>query len=183
MAIQVENERREETFKGLQNREQASIHTPLGPLVIEASERGLMHIYLAPSGEEASGHEPAPDSVLAEAVRQLEQYFAGSRRDFDLPFEIEGSEFERRVLEELAHVPYGTTVSYGELAAIAGYPGAARAVGSVMRNNQLMIVLPCHRVIGADGSLRGYGGLGCELDNKRWLLELEGASPQPSSSR
>ena len=164
-------------------REQALVSTPLGPLVIEASEGGLTHIYLGASGEEASGHEPAPGSVLAEAVRQLEQYFAGSRRDFDLPFAIEGSEFELRVLDELARVPYGTTVSYGELAAIAGYPGAARAVGSVMRNNQLMIVLPCHRVIGADGSLRGYGGLGCGLENKRWLLELEGVEPQPSSSR
>ena len=157
-------------------REQALVSTPLGPLVIEASESGLTQIDLAPSGADAPASEPAPNTILAEAVRQLEQYFAGSRREFDLPFEIEGSEFERRVLEELARVPYGTTVSYGELAALAGYPGAARAVGSVMRSNQLMIVLPCHRVIGADGSLRGYGGLGCGLDNKRWLLELEGAS-------
>jgi methylated-DNA-[protein]-cysteine S-methyltransferase len=157
-------------------REQAFVSTPLGPLVIQASERGLTHIYLAPSSDGEPGLEPAPGSVLAETVRQLEQYFAGSRRDFDLPFDIDGSEFERRVLEELARVPYGTTVSYGELADLAGYPGAARAVGSVMRNNQLMIVLPCHRVIGADGSLRGYGGLGCGLDNKRRLLEFEGAS-------
>ena len=157
-------------------REQALVQTPLGPLVIEASERGLTHIDLAPSRADAPASEPAPNSILAEAARQLEQYFSGSRRDFDLPFEIEGSEFERRVLEELARVPYGKTVSYGELAAMAGYPGAARAVGSVMRNNQLMIVLPCHRVIGADGSLRGYGGLGCGLDHKRMLLELEGAS-------
>ena len=164
-------------------RERALVSTPLGPLVIEASERGLTNIDLAPSGDGAPRYEPAPGSILAEAARQLEQYFAGSRRAFDLPFDIEGSEFERRVLEELARVPYGTTVSYGELAASAGYPGAARAVGSVMRSNQLMIVLPCHRVIGADGSLRGYGGLGCGLDNKRMLLELEGASLQPSSSR
>ena len=157
-------------------RERTLVSTPLGPLAIEASERGLTQIYLAPSGDAAPASEPAPNSILAEAARQLEQYFSGSRRDFDLPFEIEGSEFERRVLEELARVPYGKTVSYGELAATAGYPGAARAVGSVMRSNQLMIVLPCHRVIGADGSLRGYGGLGCGLENKRWLLELESAS-------
>jgi methylated-DNA-[protein]-cysteine S-methyltransferase len=158
-------------------REQARVSTSLGPLVVEASERGLTHIYLAPSGDGTAGIEPAPSSVLAEAVRQLEEYFAGSRRDFDLPFEIEGSEFE-----QLARVPYGATVSYGELAALAGYPGAARAVGSVMRGNQLMIVLPCHRVIGADGSLRGYGGLGCGLENKRWLLELEGAAPFASGA-
>jgi O-6-methylguanine DNA methyltransferase len=84
-------------------------------------------------------------------------------------------EFERRVMEELGRVPYGTTTSYGKLAAMAGHPGAARAVGNVMRSNQLTIVLPCHRVIGADGSLRGYGGRGAGLDRKRWLLELEGA--------
>jgi methylated-DNA-[protein]-cysteine S-methyltransferase len=157
-------------------RERTLVSTPLGPFAIEASERGLTQIDLVASGDAAPASEPAPGSILAEAARQLEEYFAGSRRDFDLPFDIEGSKFELRVLEELARIPYGTTASYGELAANAGYPGAARAVGSVMRSNQLMIVLPCHRVIGADGSLRGYGGLGCGLDNKRWLLELEGAS-------
>jgi methylated-DNA-[protein]-cysteine S-methyltransferase len=155
--------------------EQALVSTPLGPLVIEASERGLTHIDLARSGNHEPESEPAPGSVLAAAVRQLEEYFAGNRRDFALPLDLQTSEFEHRVLEELARVPYGTTVSYGELATMAGYPGAARAVGNVMRSNQLMIVLPCHRVIGADGSLRGYGGLGSGLDNKRWLLELEGA--------
>ena len=108
-------------------------------------------------------------------MRQLEEYFAGSRREFDLPLDLQMGEFERRVMEELSRVPYGTTVSYGELAAMAGHPGAARAVGNVMRSNQLMIVLPCHRVIGADGSLRGYGGLGSGLEHKRWLLEFEGA--------
>jgi methylated-DNA-[protein]-cysteine S-methyltransferase len=156
-------------------REIAFVSTPLGTLVVEASARGITHIDLASSENREPGFEPAPESVLAEAVRQLEQYFASTRREFDLPLEIEAGEFERRVLDELSRVPYGTTVSYGELAAIAGYPGAARAVGNVMRSNQLMIVLPCHRVIGADGSLRGYGGLGCGLDHKRWLLELEGA--------
>jgi len=164
-------------------RTQTRMPTPLGPLVIEASERGLTHIYLAPSSDDATTLTPASDGVLGEAVRQFEEYFAGERREFELPFEVDGSEFELRVLEELSRVPYGTTVSYGELAATAGYPGAARAVGSVMRNNQLMIVLPCHRVIGADGSLRGYGGLGCGLDNKRCLLDLEGSQPQLSSSR
>ena len=153
----------------------AFVSTPLGTLAIEASERGLTHIDLASSNDREPTSMPAPGSILAEAVHQLEQYFAGSRREFDLRLDIEAGEFERRVLDELARVPYGTTVSYGELASMAGYPGAARAVGNVMRNNQLMIVLPCHRVIGADGSLRGYGGLGCGLEHKRWLLEFEGA--------
>jgi len=156
-------------------REMAFVSTPLGALVVEASERGLTYIDLARSGDHEHVSEPAPGSILAEAVRQLEEYFAGSRRDFDLPLDLQMGEFERRVMEELARVPYGTMVSYGELAAMAGHPGAARAVGNVMRTNQLMIVLPCHRVIGADGSLRGYGGLGCGLDHKRMLLELEGA--------
>jgi methylated-DNA-[protein]-cysteine S-methyltransferase len=155
-------------------RERALVDTPLGPLAIEASERGLTHIDLAPSGE-ARGAEPAPGSVLAEAVRQFEEYFAGSRREFDLPLDFEAGEFERRVVDELVRVPYGTVVSYGQLADMAGFPGAARAVGNVMRQNPFMIVVPCHRVIGADGSLRGYGGLGNGLDHKRWLLELEGA--------
>jgi methylated-DNA-[protein]-cysteine S-methyltransferase len=156
-------------------REIAFVSTPLGTLVVEASERGLTYIDLARSGDHEHVSEPAPGSILAEAVRQLEEYFAGSRHDFDLPLDLQMGEFERRVLEELARVPYGTMVSYGELAAMAGHPGAARAVGNVMRSNQLMIILPCHRVIGADGSLRGYGGLGSGLEHKRWLLELEGA--------
>jgi methylated-DNA-[protein]-cysteine S-methyltransferase len=164
-----------EPVADFRKREIAFVSTPLGELVVEASARGIAHIDLASSNDRAPGSRPAPGGILAEAVRQLEEYFAGSRREFDLPLDLQAGEFERRVLDELARVPYGTTVSYGELAATAGYPGAARAVGNVMRTNQLMIVLPCHRVIGADGSLRGYGGLGCGLDNKRWLLELEGA--------
>lgn len=164
-------------------RQHAYVETPLGMLAIEGSERGLTQIDLLPQDEQVTASKPAPGSVIARAAAQLEEYFAGKRRDFDLPLDYEAGEFERRVLDELARVPYGKTVSYGELAAMAGSPRAARAVGSVMRNNQLMIVLPCHRVIGADGSLRGYGGLGCGLDHKRWLLELEGASLQPSSSR
>jgi len=164
-------------------RQYAYVETPLGMLAIEASERGLTQIDLLPQDEQVTASKPAPGSVVARAAAQLEEYFAGKRRDFDLPLDYEAGGFERRVLDELARVPYGKTVSYGELAAMAGSPRAARAVGSVMRNNQLMIVLPCHRVIGADGSLRGYGGLGCGLDHKRWLLELEGASLQPSSSR
>lgn len=169
--------------KSAEPRERAFVSTPLGELIVEASERGLTHIDLASSNDREPGSGPATGSILTEAVRQFEEYFAGSRREFDLPLDLQAGEFERRVLDELARVSYGTTVSYGELAAMAGYPGAARAVGNVMRNNQLMIILPCHRVIGADGSLRGYGGLGCGLDYKRWLLELEGAKLHPSSSR
>jgi methylated-DNA-[protein]-cysteine S-methyltransferase len=157
------------------DRQLAYVETPLGTLAVEGSERGLTQIDLLPAGERAPVSEPAPGSVLAKAFRQLEEYFAGQRREFDLPLDYEAGGFEHRVLDELARVPYGKTVSYGELAALAGSPRAARAVGSIMRQNPLMIVIPCHRVIGADGSLRGYGGLGSGLDHKRWLLELEGA--------
>jgi methylated-DNA-[protein]-cysteine S-methyltransferase len=153
----------------------AFVDTPLGTITVEASERGLRYIDLARTGDHGPDSEPPPGSVLAEAVRQLEEYFAHSRRDFDLPFDLQMGKFEGEVMEALGRVPYGTTVCYGELAAMAGHPGAARAVGNVMRSNQLMIVLPCHRVIGADGSLRGYGGLGNGLEHKRWLLEFEGA--------
>jgi methylated-DNA-[protein]-cysteine S-methyltransferase len=154
--------------------ERAYIDTPIGPLMIEASGRGLTQVYLDPQGENDPAAEPAPGSVLARAVEQFEEYFAGNRHEFDLPFDIDSTPFEDRVREQATtNVPYGTTVSYGELAAMAGSPRAARAAGNVMRNNPLMIVIPCHRVIGADGSLRGYGGLGQGLSVKRWLLDFE----------
>jgi methylated-DNA-[protein]-cysteine S-methyltransferase len=105
--------------------------------------------------------------------RELDEYFEGSRTEFDLPLDIEGvAEFNRVVLDELALVPYGHVTTYGTLAAKVGHPRAARAVGVVMNRNPIPIVLPCHRVIGANGSLTGYGG---GLDVKRALLELEGA--------
>lgn len=173
MAVQVELERRDETFEDLQGSERAFVETPLGPLMIEASERGLRQIELVAPETVRPATAAAPGSILGEAVRQFEQYFAGERRRFDLPFDIEGSEFERRVREACAGIDYGSTVSYGELATMAGSPRGGRAAGNVMRNNPLMIVIPCHRVIGADGSLRGYGGLGCGLDNKRWLIDFE----------
>jgi methylated-DNA-[protein]-cysteine S-methyltransferase len=157
-------------------RKRAYVETPLGTLAIEGSERGLTQIDLLPAGEPVQASAPESGSVVAKAAQQLGEYFAGKRREFDLPLDYEADGFERRVLDELARVPYGETVSYGELAAMAGSPRAARAVGNIMRHNPLMIVMPCHRVIGADGSMRGYGGLGLGLDHKRWLLELEGVS-------
>ena len=117
--------------------------------------------------------------MLREAAGQLEEYFAGNRRVFELPLDLDVSEFAGRVLSALARVPYGETTSYGELAGAAGAPRAARAVGTVMSQNPLPIVLPCHRVIASDGTLGGYGGTlersSGELQLKRDLLELEGA--------
>jgi methylated-DNA-[protein]-cysteine S-methyltransferase len=105
--------------------------------------------------------------------RELDEYFAGKRHSFDVEPDLRYvADYHRRVLAELAHVEYGHTTTYGALAALAGNPRAARAVGTVMNRNPVPIVLPCHRVVGASGSLTGYGG---GLDRKEWLLRLEGA--------
>jgi methylated-DNA-[protein]-cysteine S-methyltransferase len=117
----------------------------------------------------AEGSSP----VLAEAARQLDAYFQGELVTFDLPLELQGTEFQRRCWLALASIPYGQTVSYGEQARRLGFGNdAARAVGAANGQNPLPLVLPCHRVIGADGSLTGFGG---GLHVKRFLLEHEGA--------
>ena len=112
-------------------------------------------------------------NALDRVRRELDEYFAGGRHAFDLELDLRATpEFHRRVLAELNQVEYGHTTTYGALAAQVGSPRAARAVGTVMNRNPLPIVLPCHRVVGANGSLTGYGG---GLDRKEWLLRLEGA--------
>ena len=108
--------------------------------------------------------------VLRQAIRQLKEYFAGERRSFDLPIHIAGTAFQEKVWRELKKIPYGETVSYGQIAANIGNPKASRAVGSANHNNPVSIVIPCHRVIGANGKLTGYGG---GLDMKKMLLDLE----------
>ena len=144
------------------------VDTPVGPLGLVASERGLRRI-LWPGESGAGGDE----QVLAAAARQLREYFAGTRRTFDLPLELEGTDFQRRAWLALPGIPYGETRSYGEQARRLGVPRAARAIGAANGANPLPIVLPCHRLVGADGSLTGFGG---GLDVKRWLLEHEGAT-------
>jgi methylated-DNA-[protein]-cysteine S-methyltransferase len=148
------------------------VDTPIGPLGLVASERGLRRI-LWPGEPGAGGDE----EVLAAAAQQLREYFAGTRRTFDLPLELEGTDFQRRAWLGLAEIPYGETRSYGEQARRLGVPRAARAVGAANGANPLPIVLPCHRLIGADGSLTGFGG---GLDVKRWLLEHEATRREPS---
>jgi methylated-DNA-[protein]-cysteine S-methyltransferase len=155
--------------------------TPVGRLLVGVTDHGVCRISYDPDPEReleelARLHGPR---VLRSARpvdrlrRELDEYFAGRRRHFDLEPDIRVvPEFNRRVLEELARVEYGETTTYGALAAKAGNPHAARAVGTVMNRNPVPIVLPCHRVIGADGSLTGFGG---GLHVKRFLLELEGA--------
>jgi methylated-DNA-[protein]-cysteine S-methyltransferase len=115
--------------------------------------------------------------VLAQTVRQLEEYFAGTRRDFDLELAPHGTAFQLAVWDALLAIPYGETTSYGEIARGVGRPNAVRAVGQANGRNPIAIVVPCHRVIGSDHSLTGYGG---GIDRKRFLLGLEGAEVAPT---
>jgi methylated-DNA-[protein]-cysteine S-methyltransferase len=157
------------------------VDTPIGTLLIAATERGFCRIaYDAEPEQELEGLARAfgvrvlrSAPPIDPARRQLDEYFEGRRHQFDLSLDIALlADFNRRVLRELARVPYGEVVTYGELAARAARPRAARAVGTVMNRNPLPIVLPCHRVIGANGKLVGYGG---GLERKETLLRLEGA--------
>ena len=147
----------------------AVVDTPIGPLGLVATDAALQSVLFGGGRIRPEGSSP----VLDEAARQLDAYFAGALVAFDLPLELNGSEFQRGCWLALASIPYGQTVSYGEQARRLGLGNdAARAVGAANGQNPLPIVLPCHRVIGADGSLTGFGG---GLDVKRFLLEHEGA--------
>jgi methylated-DNA-[protein]-cysteine S-methyltransferase len=140
--------------------------SPVGPLRLEARDGALVALHLnAPPGP-----EHLDDPVLAEATTQLREYFAGTRTRFELPLQMHGNAFEQRVWGALREIPYGETASYGEIAEQIGAPGAARAVGVANARNPIAIVVPCHRVIGANGKLVGFGG---GLPMKRALLDLE----------
>jgi len=143
------------------------METPLGLLCLEQAGEGLCRAEFC---AEAEG-PPRPTPLLGEAQRQLEEYFARRRRVFELPLAGQGTAFRRQVWQALEQIPYGQVCSYGQLAARLGRPGAARAVGGACHCNPLAILVPCHRVVGADGGLTGYAG---GLERKRWLLELEG---------
>ena len=145
--------------------------TPIGTLLLLANEHGLREVrFPEPGGHRLEESWEPASPLLIEAARQLDLYFAGQLQSFDLPLAAEGTEFMKSVWAALQEIPFGTTVSYGELARRLGRPGAARAVGAANRRNPLPICVPCHRVVGSDGSLTGFsGGLGI----KRTLLELE----------
>lgn len=147
--------------------EQAVIFTPMGPLTLFAQENCLAALVFGDFG----GYDHLP--LFEEARRQLEEYFAGSRQNFDLPLNPGGTDFQRRVWRALMDIPYGTAISYRELARRADCPRGYQAVGQANGRNPLPILIPCHRVIGADGTLGGYSG---GLDRKRFLLDLEGVS-------
>jgi methylated-DNA-[protein]-cysteine S-methyltransferase len=144
----------------------------VGKLLLVADEEGLLEVAFA-EGRTV----PVVDSswtcdgaLLREPVRQLDAFFAGELRDFDLPLKPRGTGFQQRVWKLLCEIPFGETISYGELARRAGNPAASRAVGLANGSNPIAIVIPCHRVIGSNGKLTGYGG---GLDNKRWLIDFE----------
>lgn len=155
------------------------VASPIGPLRLIADDRSLLAVHfpnhpdgalLRPPGEATDLAAPLEHPILREAARQLGEYFAGARRDFDLPLACGGTEFQRGVWRALRDIPYAATWSYGELATAIGNPNASRAVGAANGMNPIPIIVPCHRVIGANGSLTGFGG---GEPTKRWLLDHE----------
>jgi len=164
--------------------------SPLGLLFLARSGRGLRFLEFMDRKSLkrmiASHAEELPDATwepslleLKTAVDQLELYFNGMLQDFDLPLDPQGSEFQLNVWKALRAIPYGTTRAYGQIAASIGHPKASRAVGLANHDNPLAIVIPCHRVIGADGSLTGYGG---GMPRKRWLLVHEARQRERTSA-
>jgi methylated-DNA-[protein]-cysteine S-methyltransferase len=148
------------------------IGSPLGDLLASRDDEGITGLYL-PTGRHPVYPQPQwerDDAAFDDLRSQLEEYFSGSRREFDLPLHAHGTAFQKRVWAALREIPYGTTASYGATALAIGAPTASRAVGLANGQNPISIVVPCHRVIGANGSLTGYGG---GLDAKRWLLSHE----------
>lgn len=150
----------------------SEIQSPVGPLLLAADDAGLRQIIFM-NGRDRAQPDPSwvPDpSAFAEATRQLHAYFAGELEQFDLPLAPEGTPFQQQVWRRLCEIPYGETISYGELARRIGNPKASRAVGLANGSNPIPIIIPCHRVIGSNGKLTGYGG---GLPIKEKLLALE----------
>lgn len=155
-----------------------TMDSPVGLLTLAGRDGKLMHLRMVDQTYEPSreGWE-ADDTAFGEAVEQLSEYFVGERTQFDLELDMVGTQFQRRVWQALQAIPYGETCSYGEIARQIGSPSAFRAVGLANGHNPIGIIVPCHRVIGANGSLTGYGG---GLDRKRALLELERSRTTPA---
>jgi len=155
-----------------------TIDSPVGPLFLAASDAGLHAVEFADHRHPVARGDDwreGPHPILDAVESQLGEYFAGTRRSFDLPFAARGTEFQKQVWDGLTRIPYGGTASYVELARMVGKPTASRAVGAANGRNPLSIVVPCHRVIGSGGALTGFGG---GLPTKEFLLTLEGAWPR-----
>lgn len=148
--------------------------TPVGPLLLCARDRALTGLHFDPDRSGLDSAARADDEpVLVRAGEQLDAYFAGDRHEFDLPLAPAGTPFQLQVWAQLRQIPYGTTISYGELARRVGDPHAARAVGLANGRNPIAIIVPCHRVVGSGGGLTGFGG---GLARKRTLIDLEAAT-------
>ena len=160
----------------------ATYDSPLGVLTLTADARGLTALRFPDRGAAPVAARDSAPASLSHAVMQLDEYFRGARRRFDVALNLAGTSFQRAVWERLLQIPYGTTTSYGALARELGRPDRVRAVAAAVGRTPAPIVVPCHRVIGADGSLTGYGG---GLHRKRALLDLErrvaaGLEPEPA---
>ena len=148
------------------------LRSPVGPLTISATDTALVGVHFSGerSGSANRGSSSAAERVLDATEAQLTEYFDGTRRDFDLPIDLVGTDFQVAAWRALANAPYGRTISYATQAASIGRPTATRAVGAANGRNPVAIVLPCHRVVGSSGALTGFAG---GLDVKRWLLDHE----------
>ncbi len=144
--------------------------SPVGKLVLHATDTALTRLDNHHTGSHPSG-KPHPNAILEQAARELTEYFAGTRKKFTVTLAPQGTDFQMRVWQAMRKIPFGHTMSYGQLAAVVGSPAASRAVGAACGRNPLMILIPCHRVLASDGSLHGFGG---GLPMKEFLLKLEG---------
>ena len=152
----------------------ARVKTPLGTLGVAATARGLWRVEFDARRVRPACGDAQAQGHLAEAVKQLQEYFSGRRKKFDLPLDLQGTAHQLRIWRELCTIPYGETLTYGELARRVGLPAAAaRAAGRACATNPAPVVVPCHRVIGGDGKLHGFGG---GLPLKEALLKLEGSA-------
>jgi methylated-DNA-[protein]-cysteine S-methyltransferase len=146
------------------------VESPLGPLTLVAAGDTLAGLYMVEQRHRPEITSPRDDSILSALREQLEAYFRRELKDFDVPLSLAGTPFQQAVWAGLRTIPYGETWSYGQLAEAIGCPGASRAVGLANGRNPVGVVVPCHRVVGSNGNLTGYGG---GLERKQWLLDLE----------
>ena len=149
-----------------------TLDSPVGKLFLTSNGEAITELFMEKhkGGPKPIGDWRRDDTLFREAADQLRAYFAGELTEFDLPLATGGAPFQQRVWAELRRIPYGSTMSYGELARRIGNPKASRAVGAANGSNPISIIIPCHRVIGSDGRLTGYGG---GIDRKAWLLDHE----------
>ncbi|HZJ26860.1 MAG TPA: methylated-DNA--[protein]-cysteine S-methyltransferase [Acidimicrobiia bacterium] len=154
------------------------VESPIGPLTLAGDDTAITALCMQDQAHPPPGRSDwtVDPHAFADVAGQLDEYFAGTRRRFDVALRLEGTPFQRSVWSALREIPYGETTSYGALAAGIGRPGASRAVGLANGRNPVAIIVPCHRVIGANGTLTGYGG---GLNRKRRLLDLEGDRETP----